>query len=383
MGNKYVLHNPTSIPGKPPSNSNSHVTLGRRFQRAPEWLILYNTGAKIVTTEVPSHLLPVINVKTTSLGLLSALVWFTVSQLSVVSAERQDARALLENGKRILINGNFDTQSQVNAEPFLNEAIQMEPNLAEAYYLRARCNGASSEALRDYKKAIGLSPRMKQVWGKEKDSALAYVLYNQGLAGLSNEDNSTRSETLRAIRFFTKSIKTHEYAAAYVDRAKAYIRIGSYNKALNDADCLGRLNRKVEQLTIKSLVKLKTRDYSGAIADATAALSLSQESNWPTNPRYAREQAFESIGDWKSALSDCNEMLKTNPFNPYILKQRAMALEKLGRESDAVADLENAAAELEKKGLAMYRPDDLLKDPLYVEITAKLKSLGKVRVIAP
>jgi Tfp pilus assembly protein PilF len=83
------------------------------------------------------------------------LLLTAVFVLSVAALYAQTAQTRLDNGKRLFDQKNYDGAIQE-----LNEAIRLDPNMAEAYAYRARAyvGDNNDQALSDANRAIQLNP---------------------------------------------------------------------------------------------------------------------------------------------------------------------------------------------------------------------------------
>jgi len=176
----------------------------------------------------------------------------------------------------------------------IDRAIELKPDLAEAYIARARANGFNNHdkerlkrVLADYTKAIDLKPDNYEAfyyrgtfndWQKSYDAALAD--YN------------------RALEIKPDDIKTLHM------RSRLYQHIGEYERALADCEALVRLDPSEERLLHRGAAYVAVGDYERALADYDA-----YERRKPGGPSIhsGRAAAFEAKGDYERALSEYNE----------------------------------------------------------------------------
>ena len=134
---------------------------------------------------------------------------------SAVSLYAQTAQTRLDNGKRL-----FDQNNRDGALQELNEAIKLDPNLAEAYAYRARIYNGKSDydrALSDANRAIQLNSRLGLGY-----FARAYA-YRE------------KNDIDRAIADYTEAIRLDpKFAIAYNNRGAAYKDKGDYDRAIAD-----------------------------------------------------------------------------------------------------------------------------------------------------
>ena len=181
-----------------------------------------------------------------------------------------------------------------------NEAIRLNPNLAEAYNNRGIVRkelGDKPGAIDDYNQAIKFNPNL----------ALAY--YNRGIVRKELGDKPG------AIDDFNQAIKINP----------------------NDADAY--YNR--------GIVRKELGDKQGAIDDYTLAIKF--------NPNYAdaynnRGNARSALGDKQGAITDFNQAININPklAEPYY--NRGNARLALGDKQGAISDLQQAANLFQQQG---------------------------------
>ena len=130
---------------------------------------------------------------------------------------------------------------------YFSKAIQLNPNLAEAYEQRAThyyFQGRFDKALQDYTRAIALKPRdaaaylMRGLSALEKAHPQGFMAELNRLALRYTHMGVPESRELleRAIDDFSRAIGLNpELTAAYSYRAKAYLIMGLPNEAFRDS----------------------------------------------------------------------------------------------------------------------------------------------------
>lgn len=115
--------------------------------------------------------------------------------------------------------GNYFSYDENKAIQCYTEAIELNPNYAEAYYKRGETyyyNDEDKKAIEDLSKAIQIQPNY----------AKAYKLRGE-IYYLENDE--------QAIEDLSKAIKLKsKYATAYAARAKVYYHLENYQKAIED-----------------------------------------------------------------------------------------------------------------------------------------------------
>ena len=199
------------------------------------------------------------------------------------------------------------------AHKSFDEALSLRPKFALALYSRATVTDDIEARLRDYDRAIAVSPGFAEAylnrgsarWGK-KDAKGAYedfdhlIRMGAQLPGAYNGRGRTLLELMndpdRALPDLDEAIrlKPEGYVLPYIARARAH---------------------------------LMKKNYDLAIADATKAISIS---NWDEPYRY-RGLARLAKGDRASAVADLEEAWRRSPPDPQIKKEIRDALDRAKR----------------------------------------------------
>lgn len=157
------------------------------------------------------------------------------------SAFAETVEEAINSGIAYGAQGNFDA-----AIAEFNKAIEMNPNIAEAYDNRAYaycCKGDLDTAISDYNKALGINPNdVNAFYG------LGDVYYKKGNPDL-------------AISEFSKAIGIDSsYAKAYYGRCAAYFFKGDYNNAWQDAHKTESLGLQLDPNLLDALKKASGRE---------------------------------------------------------------------------------------------------------------------------
>jgi tetratricopeptide (TPR) repeat protein len=226
--------------------------------------------------------------------------------------------------------------------------LELNPNLAEAYYSRGGSYGEKRDydrAVADFDKAIALNPN------------LAEAYYNRGIA------NHHKRNYDQAIADFDKAIALNpDNAGAYYDRGLSYFRgkrdydkaIADFDKAiaLSPNDAIAHTNRGVAYVEGK-------RDYDRAIADFDKAIALSpNDAIAHTNRGVAYVKGSRN---YDRAFADFDRAILLKPSDANAFHNRARAYHEKGELDHAIQDynqviaLETDCAEAYKdRGVAYY-----------------------------
>jgi tetratricopeptide (TPR) repeat protein len=215
-----------------------------------------------------------------------------------------------------------------------NEAIRLNPNLAEAYNNRGIVRkelGDKPGAIDDYNQAIKFNPNL----------ALAY--YNRGIVRKELGDKPG------AIDDYNLAIKFNpNYAEPYYNRGIVRKDLGDKQGAIDDFNQAIKINpNDADAYYNRGIVRKELGDKQGAIDDYTLAIKF--------NPNYAdaynnRGNARSALGDKQGAITDFNQAININPklAEPYY--NRGNARLALGDKQGAISDLQQAANLFQQQG---------------------------------
>lgn len=141
----------------------------------------------------------------------------------------------------------------------------------------------------------------------------------------------------RYVEVYTETLEHIEGCVPALDaRCEAYMYLGKYHDALNDAEQLIRL-QPGKYLARRALLYVRTKQPDKAIADYNVVIQ-----HEPDFARFfmLRAEAFLQKEDWGSALRDVEQVMKDAAgFFPVRVQQiRAVALLQLQRLEDALAE---------------------------------------------
>lgn len=193
-----------------------------------------------------------------------------------------------------------------------SEIIGIEPGNADAYlnrgstYLQA---GQAEAGLADYARAIALKPERYEGW------------YNRGTAYLA----SRRYDL--AIGDLSKAIALKpDLDRGYCNRGLAYLRQGALKEAKSDFDRGVALNDALPICFFgRGEIALSEQRYRAAIEDLSRGLALKPAAEALVH----RAMAYERLGERSDALADYRQALSLRPRMP----QAASAIERLSQET--------------------------------------------------
>ena len=307
--------------------------------------------------------------------------------VSQSSESHGSARRLVEQGTAHFKQGDVEA-----AIADFDEAIGLDPELAEAYYERGIAHSASavrrqdpadthnhqahthfakgdySRAIADFSEAIQINPTLAEAnHGRLlRNRAVAYR--NQGLYDKAISDcnrvirldpgfakaHHDRALAYRAKRDYDTAIKDcvtavrltsadagrqyrRDLASIYRERGDARCDDGDYDKALadyNEALCLRpdwgiAYNQRGRVYGIIG-------KYDRAISDYTKSLELDTE--YAHLYLFNRASARQKNGDYRGAIADLNAAIDRKPDYAKAYHERSRAHQKLGMESESAAD---------------------------------------------
>jgi tetratricopeptide (TPR) repeat protein len=208
----------------------------------------------------------------------------------------------------------------------LSNAIEINPNLAEAHHNRGRVKrlkGDLTGALVDFDKAIELNPNHSTAYSNRSLVKMAKGNWDGALADCN------------------KAIELNpNLASAYNNRAEVKRTKGQFDSALVDYDRAVELKPDSDQIyNNRGEGKRAKGDLDGAMADFNKALELNPSSVAALNNRgiVKREK-----GDLVGAMADCDKALHLKPDLAATFNNRGLVKQVKGDLDGALADLDKA-----------------------------------------
>jgi tetratricopeptide (TPR) repeat protein/S1-C subfamily serine protease len=246
-------------------------------------------------------------------------------------------------------NVRYDLGDKPGAIDDFNQAIKINPNLAQAYYNRGNVRydlGDKPGAIDDYTLAIKINPNLAQAY------------YNRGIVRYELGDKPG------AIDDYTLAIKINpNYAQAYNNRGFVRDELGDKPGAIDDYTLAIKINPNYAlAYNNRGFVRDELGDKPGAIDDYTLAIKI--------NPNYAqayynRGNVRDELGDKPGAIDDYNQAIKINPnyaqayYNRgFVYHQKENYTAALSDYNQAVAEDANSLAAVNNIGLIKYEQGD-------------------------
>jgi tetratricopeptide (TPR) repeat protein len=186
--------------------------------------------------------------KRLSLVLAFAVVCFVVTG--------QNAKDLTQKGREL-----YEKREFMEALLNLNKAIEVDPNYAAAYYLRANIKDNFDDrhgAMKDYNVAV------------EKNPKFADAFFARGNVKMKLQDY------YGAISDFSSAIAVNEnYIEAYFNRGKAKQFLQAYQDAINDCTKIIEINPKnVDAYFMRGILRIDFGDTKNGCLDLSKAGEL-------------------------------------------------------------------------------------------------------------
>ncbi|HMF20068.1 MAG TPA: tetratricopeptide repeat protein [Gemmataceae bacterium] len=235
-------------------------------------------------------------------------------------------------------------------------ALEMDPNLAEAYRLRAAAHGdmeCLDLALADWTEAINQAPgdhdsyyQRGLISIKQKDFAQAIADFDRvvqqnpyHVQAFLQRGQCRRwcGDHVQAILDFTEVLRQHpQHVVAYNGRGLAYKLSGDKDRAIADFTKALLLDPDNAQAYHHRGVLYRARgELVLAQADLDEAVKR-QPDNWAA--LYYRSKIFLAQGQFPLALIDLTAVLVLHPRLVVAYLSRALAYDQLGRWEEAIAD---------------------------------------------
>jgi tetratricopeptide (TPR) repeat protein/tRNA A-37 threonylcarbamoyl transferase component Bud32 len=190
-------------------------------------------------------------------------------------------------------------------------------------YIKAR---RFQEAMADISKATELAPQV------------AYHWYVRGL--IHNEFDQPDQAVADFCRAIQLEAKASALADIYFGRAKAYLKLRQWEKAMEDfSQTLTIDPTSVPAWNERGWAFTELNQHDKAIADFTEAIKRDRKMAIPWNNRGA---SYHKQGRYQEAVADCTEALKLDSKFAQAWNNRGAAYNRLNEPGKAVADFDQA-----------------------------------------
>jgi len=208
----------------------------------------------------------------------------------------------------------------------LNQAIQLNPNLAQAY----GNSGIVFVEIGDYSSAIDSFTKAIEI---DNSNASYYANLAFSYAQIKNYSQAI-SSYIDAIKIEPNNVSLH------LDLAFVYLCINQFEKALDEYSTLINLNSSNTELYIyRAGLYYKLNDFQSAIFDYTKAI----ENNYKSSKVYhCRGLAYKQIGNLVESLADYNRAMAIDETNAVLFNDRGLVYMNLNQYSQALMDFSNA-----------------------------------------
>ena len=258
------------------------------------------------------------------------------------------------------------TRTQVgywqNSFTLFGHALKVTDNNYIAYAGRGNAYfalGNHKEAIKDYDRAIEISPEFSEAHNNRGSVYLKLGNYRQAIADYdraievnpgNQEAYYNRGTAYEALGYQEQAIADYDrvievnprLASTYFRRGNAYASLGNYRQAIADYDRAIEVNpRFAEAYCNRGNAYGDLSNYRQAIVDCDRAIEV--------NPRFAeaycnRGNAHRALGNHKQAIADYDRAIQINPKFALAYRNRAISYDSLGNKTQAYDDLKAAAS---------------------------------------
>ena len=275
------------------------------------------------------------------MGTMAINAVFFITFISNADLPRDKALKLFDiAADAFVLNGDVE-----KAIPLLSEAIELDPQLADAYRYRAYCWAKKRElkrALADIEVARQLDPANVRV-----HQACGAIYVDCG-------------DYDRAIESYTATIKKFpKSGSSYASRATCFREQKKFDEALADMNRALELAKDSEDreftICMRGAVYFAKRDYPAAIKDLSESLRLNPKA---IRSARLRGECYQALGEHQNAADDFTAYIEREPVEPEVYELRAKSYRKLDKEKEAAYDeaLAKVLKTHDKKGNKIVAP---------------------------
>ena len=198
---------------------------------------------------------------------------------AITASAQQTAVDYLNRGKE-----QFEKKNYLQAQENFDKAVELDPELAEAYYFRGRVQLDDDKAEADFTKAIELKPNYPEAY------------FRRGLKSDLNNDREA------AMRDYSKAVELNpQFVDAYMARAVLYLLDNKGAAAIADYTRVIELKPDGESYYVRGNSYLEIGEYSKAVADLTRSIQLDPKYYWSYKQR---AKAYRMLKRFKLAEAD-------------------------------------------------------------------------------
>ncbi|MEZ6126571.1 MAG: tetratricopeptide repeat protein [Planctomycetaceae bacterium] len=208
----------------------------------------------------------------------------------------------------------------------LTRSLSLNPDLAEAYYLRGTCHVAMaelSEAIADLEKAREKNPGWDRAW---------WAL------GTAYRSVGRRDDALLALNEACEL--NPEAADSRYDRACLLLEMGQRSEAVGDLQAATQLDPSNAAAQLRYGTLLTETDPQRAVDVLSSAIQLDRKN---ATAWVQRGLAHERSGAGERALADLSVACRMKPDDAEAWMHRGRLLNQLSRHAEAIEDLTRAA----------------------------------------
>jgi tetratricopeptide (TPR) repeat protein len=261
-----------------------------------------------------------------------------------------------------------------------DRAIQLEPNLYQAYYAKAVAlygQDKFPETLAAIDRAIQLSPDVYEFWRMKAETLEGMKKWTEALTSIDKALQLNPSDTVlylrrgfilfNAKRFadaetnYSKAIALNPKSYyAYFFRGLSRFNLKKYPDAIEDFSKSVELQpNHYSSYTTRGSIYTLMGNTTAAMSDLNKAISIAPDSNPLKLEAYkARGMLYLGTGDAQSAIADCTKVIDGNPENKRLLREGyeclAQASATSGNLQQAI-DYQGKAIAVEPNNAVAYR----------------------------
>ncbi|MDF5709079.1 MAG: trypsin-like peptidase domain-containing protein [Nostoc sp. S4] len=241
-----------------------------------------------------------------------------------------DAIDWLNYGWQVARNSQDESageQERKEAIRAIDQAIQLQPNFYQAWYLRGfvlMVNKEYEEAVKSFDRVRQIEPKFTSAWRLRGLVLLTLERYSEALESLDQVAKLDPDDT--SVQIF---------------RSLILFGTGRFSEALEVSNQVVKKNPSSWAYFARGAGRFGTKDLQGALADLNEAIRL--------NPEYIEDTAYSvrgSIraqqGDLKGAIADLNEAVRLDSEDANNFKNRGEIRFQLKDSQGAIADFNEA-----------------------------------------